>query len=107
MMTVCTLPFREVWAVDFEYQQDDGEKPIIHCLVALELKTGRLLRIWEDELRTLSCPPYDIGPDSLFGIKAFSNSVTALFKQIPSSDIWIAPGVSKAGKLLLNSRGRS
>lgn len=66
MMTVCTLPFREVWAVDFEYQQDDGEKPIIHCLVALELKTGRLLRIWEDELRTLSCPPYDIGPDSLF-----------------------------------------
>lgn len=36
------------------------------CLVALELKSGRFIRIWEDELRALSAPPYDIGNNSLF-----------------------------------------
>ncbi len=35
-------------------------------MVARELKTGRTLRLWEDELRGLKTPPFPIGPDSLF-----------------------------------------
>ena len=58
------LPFREVWAVDFEFAAPDGERPKPICLVARELKMGRLVRQWEDEFGPL--PPYSIGPDSLF-----------------------------------------
>lgn len=36
------------------------------CLVALELKSGRLIRVWEDDLRAMSAPPYGIGKNSLF-----------------------------------------
>ena len=35
------LPFREVWAVDFEFAAPDGERPKPICLVARELKMGR------------------------------------------------------------------
>ena len=58
--------FREVWAVDTEYKADGGERPDVHCLVAKELKSGRLIRCWADELRLLDAPPYAIGPDALF-----------------------------------------
>ena len=34
------------------------------CVVALELRTNRKVRLWYDELG--GSPPYDIGPDSLF-----------------------------------------
>ena len=57
------LPFRNIWCVDFEYRQPDGELPAVHCLVAVELRTGRLVRQWFDEFT--DTPPYDIGPDSL------------------------------------------
>ena len=43
------LPFREVWAVDFEFAAPDGERPKPICLVARELRMGRLVRQWEDE----------------------------------------------------------
>jgi hypothetical protein len=63
-MMIADLPFREVWAVDFEFSVPDGERPKPICLVARELKTGRVVRLWEDEFGPL--PPYSIGPDSLF-----------------------------------------
>jgi hypothetical protein len=63
-MMIADLPFREVWAVDFEFSAPDGERPKPICLVARELQTGRLVRQWEDEFGPL--PPYSIGPDSLF-----------------------------------------
>ena len=65
---LCALSsFKEVWAVDFEFRPMDGRegnRPDIHCLVAHELKSGRKLRLWRDELGPL--PPYSVGPDSLF-----------------------------------------
>jgi DNA polymerase-1 len=58
------LPFREVWAVDFEYGNRPGERPVPVCCVARELKSGRRVRQWQDEFG--SRPPYEMGPDSLF-----------------------------------------
>jgi DNA polymerase I len=58
------LPFAEVWLVDFEFQADRGETPKPVCLVALELRSGRKLRLWHDEFG--SSPPYSTGPDALF-----------------------------------------
>ena len=58
------LPFREIWAVDFEFSSDLGENPEPVCLVAWELRSGRKLRVWRDEFG--AAPPYPTGPDSLF-----------------------------------------
>ncbi len=51
------LPYRAIWAVDFEYHQPDGEHPAPICLVARELRTGQTLRLWQDELAALRKPP--------------------------------------------------
>jgi DNA polymerase I len=56
--------FREVWAVDFEFQSAPGERSVPVCLVAWELRTGLKLRLWRDEFGAL--PPYSTKPDSLF-----------------------------------------
>ena len=55
--------FREVWLVDFEFQQPSGERPTPVCLVAREFRSGRLLRLWQDELHD---PPYPLDSNSLF-----------------------------------------
>jgi DNA polymerase-1 len=55
--------FKNIWFVDFEFCQPEGERPDVVCMVARELFTGRLLRRWRDELEA---PPFDIGPESLF-----------------------------------------
>jgi hypothetical protein len=59
-----TLPFREVWAVDFEFVAKDGACPEPVCVVAWELKSGRKLCLWHDELG--ASPPYSVGTDALF-----------------------------------------
>ena len=57
--------FREVWAVDFEFRcEQEGDRPDPVCLAAWELKSGRKLRLWQDQFA--KSPPYSIGPDSLF-----------------------------------------
>ena len=43
-----------------------GEHPVPRCLVAHELRTGRRLRIWEDELRQLAAQPYAVDKNALF-----------------------------------------
>ena len=66
-MTAHTLaPYREIWLVDFEFGAGDGERPQPRCLVARELRTGALLRLWADELAALPAPPFAIDPRSLF-----------------------------------------
>lgn len=57
--------FREIVVVDFEYQQRDGEPPQPRCVVARELGSGRLTRVWL-EGRTCPEPPYQLGDDDLF-----------------------------------------
>src|SRR5262245_30367395 len=58
--------YREVWLVDTEFSQPPGERPIPVCLVAREFRSGRTLRLWQDDLRGRRTPPYPIGPDVLF-----------------------------------------
>lgn len=63
---IAKLPYNGIWAVDFEFQAPPGERPQPLCLVARELRSGRELRIWRDELLSMREPPYPIGPDHLF-----------------------------------------
>ena len=58
-------PFNEIWLVDFEFSQPAGEHPVPLCMVAREFRSGRLIRLWQDQLRALPKPPYSLGPDSL------------------------------------------
>ena len=58
--------FKEIWFVDFEFQQPSGDHPTPACLVGREWRTGRLIRMWQHELDGQTHPPYSIGEDSLF-----------------------------------------
>jgi DNA polymerase I len=60
------FPFRELWCVDFEFRSDPGERPFVVCMVAREFKSGRLIRMWRDELLKLRKAPFDTGRDCAF-----------------------------------------
>jgi DNA polymerase-1 len=60
------LPYEQVWAVDFEFTAPPGERPRPICMVALELRSGEIIRMWEEELSALTTAPFDTGPLSLF-----------------------------------------
>lgn len=57
--------FTQVWNIDFEFRQPAGERPEPNCLVALEQRSGVILRLGPDELRRLDRPPFPTGPDTL------------------------------------------
>jgi hypothetical protein len=48
-----SLPFREIWAVDFEFKANPGDRPIPICLVAKELRSGRIIRQWDQSVRVV------------------------------------------------------
>jgi hypothetical protein len=59
------LPFKQIVALDFEFQAPPGERPRPLCGVWRELRSGELRRIWlEGQLPPP--PPYDTGPDVLY-----------------------------------------
>lgn len=58
------LPFEEIWAHDFEFIASPGERPDVVCLVAHELRSGRTLKLWRDELGEQ--PPYRTDDKVLF-----------------------------------------
>jgi len=55
--------FRTIWIIDFEFYAPDGGRPVPHCLVAHEERSGRRIRLWRDQFG--AHPPYDVGPESL------------------------------------------
>jgi hypothetical protein len=57
--------FRQVWFADFEFTASAGERPVPLCVVARELRTGRLVRTWLADGAPIA-PPYPTGPDVLF-----------------------------------------
>lgn len=65
-MVALLTAFTTIWLVDFEYTGPMGERPTPVCVVAHELRSGRKVRVWEDDLRRMTAPPYDVGQDSLF-----------------------------------------
>lgn len=60
-MKVSDLPFGEVWALDTEFSAPPGERQNPLCLVALEIRSGRELRLWAEELRTMNNAPFPKG----------------------------------------------
>ena len=58
------LPFREVWTLDFEFVSEPGDLPVPVCMVARELGSNKLIRLWQDELEAE--PPFSTGDDVLF-----------------------------------------
>ena len=58
--------FEEVWCVDTEYSAQDGHRPKPICLVARELRSGRQLQLWADELARLQAAPFRTDSRSLF-----------------------------------------
>jgi hypothetical protein len=66
MNNTFSLPFRQIWCVDFEFIANAGSKQNPICLVAKEIRSGQTIRVWEDELKSLKLAPYPCGADSLF-----------------------------------------
>jgi len=58
------LPYREVWSLDFEFVAKSGAHPVPVCMVAREMGSNRLLRLWGDELGPE--PPFTIDDHTLF-----------------------------------------
>lgn len=56
-------PFENVWLVDCEFCQPDGEQPRPLCMVAKELRSNRVVRVRLEEGR--NAPPLPFGPDDL------------------------------------------
>ena len=56
--------FREIWLIDTEFSAPAGHVPHVVCVVARELRTDAVVRVWEDELDQ-PWPPYSIGRESL------------------------------------------
>jgi DNA polymerase I len=65
------LPFREIWCVDTEFYPGpgkanggvDGDASTPLCLVAHELRSGHVVRLWQDEFGRF--PPYRLDSDAL------------------------------------------
>lgn len=66
IMLLALSRFTEAWATDFEFHPDPDGRPTPVCLVARELHSGREIRLWQDSLRSLPEPPYNIGRDAVF-----------------------------------------
>jgi len=72
------FPQREIWVADTEFYPGaglanggrEGDAPTPLCLVAHEMRTGRTIRLWQDEFGPF--PPYRLDADALF--IAFANT---------------------------------
>ena len=56
--------FSEIWCVDFEFHQPPGEIPQPICLVAHEIRSGRWVKLFRDEMADTA--PYRLDENSLF-----------------------------------------
>jgi hypothetical protein len=56
--------FAEIWCHDFEFIAPPGERPDVVSLAAIELRSGRTIRLWRDQLGEQ--PPYHTDDKVLF-----------------------------------------
>jgi hypothetical protein len=73
--------YREVWLVDFEFRQIDGNRPEPVCMVAREFRTGRTQRLWADALEVELCSPFDVGDGALF-VAYYASAELGCFKAL-------------------------
>jgi hypothetical protein len=82
---VLGLPYRQIWLVDFEFVSKPGAIPVPVCMVARELISNRLIRLWQDELG--AGPPFPINDDTLF-VAYFATAELGCFLALG----WPTPG---------------
>lgn len=102
--------FNEIWAVDFEFTAPPGQLPQPVCLVACELRTGRCVRVWKDELLRMEAPPYSTSSSSLFVAYYASAEIgchLALGWEVPERviDLYVEFRVATNGTTLPSGRG--
>ena len=73
------LPFKEVIAIDFEFCGDDGDLKVPVCLVASDLRTGKISYYWRDELLSMRSPPFDVGEDCLI-VSYYASAEFSMFR---------------------------
>ena len=106
---IATL-FSEIWCLDFEFRSDPGERPWPVCMVAEELKSGRVLQLWRDDLLALSRPPFDVGPNALI-VAYFASAELGCFLELgwplPQNilDLYVEHRVETNGKKFLSDNG--
>ena len=81
------LPYREIWCLDTEfrtgpldgrYPECPGHLPSPICLVAKELRSGRVLRLWYDEFSRVS--PFPVDQHTLY-VAFFASAEWGVFLQ--------------------------
>jgi hypothetical protein len=88
------LPFKQILAVDFEFNFGghdtleaagrSGERPRPVCMVAKELRSGRMWKLWRDEFGPR--PPFPTGADTLL-VAYYASAELGCFKALG----WPAP----------------
>lgn len=64
-MVASSLVDQEFWLVDFEFRStNDGVIP--WCLVAINYRSGKTIKLWRDELLKLSSCPFNIDDPTIF-----------------------------------------
>jgi len=60
--------FNEIWFVDFEFKANLGEKQEPVCMVALEYRSGKTIKVWfgDESSLVIDRPPFDVSDSSLF-----------------------------------------
>lgn len=101
--------FKEIWVADFEFRGEPGDRPEPVCLVAHEVLSGKILKLWSDDLANTPCP-YSVGPDSLFVAYYASAEMSchqALDWPLPENvlDLYAEFRVKTNGKVLASGRG--
>jgi DNA polymerase I len=73
------LPFKQIVAVDFEFDGHAGEKPRPVCMVAKDLRSGQTWKLWRGEFG--SQPPFPIGADTLL-VAYYASAELGCFKAL-------------------------
>jgi DNA polymerase family A len=92
LSNVVALPFAEIWAEDFEWVPKLGERHDVVCYGARELRSGRTLRLWRDQLGPTS--PNRTDDQALFLSFVFNAegaSRLSLGWQLPAKVIDLSP----------------
>src|SRR6516164_7190926 len=71
--------FKEIWCVDFEFAVREGEPPIPVCIVAKELRTGRVIRLFGEQMWQRKSAPFNVGDDSLV-VAFYASAELSCFK---------------------------
>jgi DNA polymerase-1 len=107
-VTPTELPYEEIWLRDFEFISRPGEPPDVVCLVAHELRSGRTLRLWLDELNER--PPYRTDSKVLlvsFVANAECACHLALGWPLPANELDLSPAFRNSvnGRLTPEGKG--